>query len=375
LVQRQSVTTIFVYPVHWGENRLGIQIDLITSFSWKGIPYLDAVSVMRQSVAIPSSCGLLNRPSIYHEAIISLFSSYLVGGWVKERYQQKIQQVFENYHSNIVEELQPLPPKLVDELVNAVIKNDQKLMLSLLKRVRFWIFYKKVQLAPLYTIKNIFTHYFRESKIRFTQHEITSLCFLGADGAGKSTIIKALQNNLRDTVKEMSYVHLKPSLKANTQDNKVVVDDPHNMPTRNNFISTAKLLWWLILYRYDHVLHKHRCSAIRIWDRHYSDVYIDPKRYRYGAPMRIAKFIGTLIPQPDLFFVLDAPAEVIQARKQEVPLAETQRQRNEYLKFAREQPNCIILNTSVGIEQTVKEGTAQILRFMKNKQINRFISK
>jgi len=37
------------------------------------------------------------------------------------------------------------------------------------------------------------------------------------------------------------------------------------------------------------------------------------------------------VPQPDLVFILDAPPEIIQARKQEVPFAESARQRAAYL--------------------------------------------
>ena len=58
---------------------------------------------------------------------------------------------------------------------------------------------------------------------------------------------------------------------------------------------------------------------------------VDPRRYRYGGAMWLARWVGKIIPKPDLWILLDAPAEVLQKRKQEVPPEETARQRRAYL--------------------------------------------
>ena len=72
-------------------------------------------------------------------------------------------------------------------------------------------------------------------------------------------------------------------------------------------------------------------STLVIFDRYYHDLIADPCRYRYGAPLSWARLLGRAVPQPDLVFILDAPPEIIQARKQEVPFAESARQRAAYL--------------------------------------------
>jgi thymidylate kinase len=61
------------------------------------------------------------------------------------------------------------------------------------------------------------------------------------------------------------------------------------------------------------------------------------------------------MPRPNLWVLLDAPAEVLQARKQEVSPEETARQRREYLTFVRRQQNYVIVDASQSLENVVAE--------------------
>jgi thymidylate kinase len=66
------------------------------------------------------------------------------------------------------------------------------------------------------------------------------------------------------------------------------------------------------------------------------DGLVDPVRYRYTGPRWLLKLIWRLTPKPDLIILLDAPAEVLQARKQEVPFEVTARQRDAYGRLLAE---------------------------------------
>ena len=55
-----------------------------------------------------------------------------------------------------------------------------------------------------------------------------------------------------------------------------------------------------------------------LFDRYHGDLLVDPRRYRYGGPMSLARLIVRFMPQPDLVFFLDATPEILLARKQEV---------------------------------------------------------
>jgi len=92
-----------------------------------------------------------------------------------------------------------------------------------------------------------------------------------------------------------------------------------------------------------------------ICDRYYHDILIDPKRYRYGGPISVARLIGQLMPQPDLWVLLDASTEVLQARKQEVSKEETSRQRLAYLAFAKAQKSYVVVDASQTLDNVIAD--------------------
>jgi thymidylate kinase len=61
------------------------------------------------------------------------------------------------------------------------------------------------------------------------------------------------------------------------------------------------------------------------------------------------------MPQPILWILLNAPAEVLQARKQEVTLEESARQRQVYLDFVRKQRQHLIVDASQSLDRVITE--------------------
>jgi len=149
--------------------------------------------------------------------------------------------------------------------------------------------------------------------------------------------------------------HLKPQIIIPQRGEPVaVVTDPHGKPPRSTITSLAKILIWLLEEWYAHIFQDQRKSLL-ICDRYYHDLLVDPIRYRYGGPLWIARLVGKMMPQPDLWILLDAPAEVLQARKQEVSLKETARQRIAYLTFVRSQKKYMIVNASQALDRTIAD--------------------
>lgn len=70
-----------------------------------------------------------------------------------------------------------------------------------------------------------------------------------------------------------------------------------------------------------------RRGTIVCYERYLHDVLIDSRRYGLELPEPFRRWIVRWIPQPDLFFLLDAPADVLYGRKQELPVEEIERQR------------------------------------------------
>ena len=74
--------------------------------------------------------------------------------------------------------------------------------------------------------------------------------------------------------------------------------------------------------------------------------------------------VGKMIPQPKLWVLLDAPAQVLQARKQEVPLEETTRQRQAYLSFVRDQRCYVIIDASQSLNKVIADTEHAIINFV-----------
>jgi thymidylate kinase len=157
------------------------------------------------------------------------------------------------------------------------------------------------------------------------------ICFLGPDGCGKSTIIDAVKE-LNFPFHRIDYFHLKPRLMRSNGDGKPV-EDPHSKPVYKGILSYLKLFHFMMDYWPGflvNVLPLKIKNSLVILDRYYDDIYIDPKRFRYGGSKSFAKLMKFFIPKPDISFVLTASPEVIFARKQEVSFEELNRQIGEY---------------------------------------------
>lgn len=214
-IQRPYVTSVFIYGINWGENNRAIQVDFFTSLSWKGIPYLSSSEVLTSCEYAKDTNNLIKKPAEHHEAIISFFSSYLVGGWIKDKYQDQVIETFNKNRKKISLALDRfLDPKTSKELIDNVIIDNRNKLYALLPKIRRKLFINDFYSTPIRTLNQLCTHYYCEIKIRFTPYARDSICILGSDGSGKSTIISSISQDLRLSTKNIAYIHLKPSLKS-----------------------------------------------------------------------------------------------------------------------------------------------------------------
>jgi thymidylate kinase len=184
---------------------------------------------------------------------------------------------------------------------------------------------------------------------------------LGPDGAGKSSVIQGILEQLDSGGRAAKMRHLKPRLAFPHRGNGgAIVVDPHGKPLRSALVSVAKIIVWLAEEWYT-TLFQDKNGELLICDRYYHDLLVDSRRYRYGGPRWIASVIGSLMPRPRLWLLLDAPAEVLQARKQEVTPEETERQRQAYLGFIRTRRNHAVIDASQALDKVVEDAEKAII--------------
>jgi len=355
ILERPQGMMVFVYGVGNGGKYQALEIDFIFSLSWKGIDFLDTHTVLQMAKPMDSTNLKIIVPTREHEAIISLFSSYLIGGWIKERYFESVRSTFKIYERQVTSTLGKFMGSTVAaNVVTAVLADNRKELMAILPTIKGELLRRSFLRRPFDSCKRIIRHFSRELQIYFSQKHILSIGILGPDGAGKSTIIREMEPLLTNITKEIVVLHLKPKIFGSRLNSKIVTD-PHALPVRSQIISICKVIIWCIEISIDKINHRHRNTTLRIWDRYFHDILIDPVRYRYGGPMPLINWIAKKIPQPTLWILLDAPTSVLQCRKQEVSAAETDRQRRKYISLMGTFNDGVIIDASNSKEKVANE--------------------
>ena len=190
--------------------------------------------------------------------------------------------------------------------------------------------------------------------------------FLGPDGSGKSSVIERVIQDLAPAFRRTASLHFRPVFKRKNCDDRPIID-PHNQIPRSQLTSIAKIFYLLFHYLRGWLLDirpKTARSTLVLFDRYFHDILVDPKRYRYGGPLGLVRWVGKIIPKPDLWILLDAPSEVMHGRKQEVPYNETERQRKEYLKLVQNINNGFVVDAGKELDDVVADVNAIILDFL-----------
>ena len=112
--------------------------------------------------------------------------------------------------------------------------------------------------------------------------------------------------------------------------------------------------------------HKRAQGNLLIYDRGPMDILVDSRRYRYGAGRFFLKIFINVIPRPNVVILLDAPAEVLFSRKQEVSFEEVVRQRDAYFKEVRSVRNGVVINADQEVVEVVKEVICVIKSHLKS---------
>ena len=234
---------------------------------------------------------------------------------------------------------------------------------------------------PLKVLRNRVHDNFERIR-RMVQPPGLLVAILGVDGAGKSTVMANVERDLAPAFWSTKQYHgraldsplrwtkrvrLERQLRKQEVEMAAAANphampptrNPHDRPSRGLAFSLIKLgLWWadftFLGYAID-VYPRLRRSTLVLFDRYYQDLLVDPKRHRYGGPLWLARFVGRFFPRPDVIILLDAPPEVLHARKREVSFEEAARQRDAYLELARKSPSCHVVDTSRPVREVVAE--------------------
>ena len=212
-----------------------------------------------------------------------------------------------------------------------------------------------------------------------------TVAVIGADGAGKSTVCRKLEKTLSIPVK---YVYMGVNLEASKlmlPTTRLVLelkrlrgkrpDSALSSSSNSSSDSLGKrlkaiprMVYWISeeWFRQIVIWYYQLRGNIVLFDRHfYADYYaydIAPKDI--PLPRRIHGWmLDKLYPKPDLFIMLDAPVDVLFARKGEGTLEFLEDRRQQYLQLQELVPHFEIVDASQPQEAVIEQVAALIEGF------------
>ncbi len=340
--------------------------DLFIASKWRGFDFLSCRGFLGRKVRRE----LFAVPHPADEAATSLLSFLIYTGKVKEKYRPFIAATFR---------AEPAP--VMDLLARTYGAAHAKFLLAAGAEERWpaievatgalrrTLMVRQLTRHPWRTIRSLLTDAWRLC-LRFLRPPGLTVVLCGADGCGKSTIAQAMIAGLDCTFSPLKgrHFHWKlPVFSAKRRAARGAATDPHGQPVRNRLASFCYFLFhWLEFFLGSHLCFRPLTfrGGLVLVDRFYYDFFVDQRRYRLRVPQSIVRLGYAFLKKPDLVVLLDAPAAVLQSRKQEVPLAETERQARAYRVLVESLSNGRVINAAQSVEKVGAEVNRAILDFM-----------
>lgn len=354
-----------------------LHLDFMQCLSWKGMRLVDERQVLATRVRRGNACV----PVPGCEAAVSLMGYLFHQGQVKPAYRERIQQQVIEDRAGFVACLEP------------VWGNEQAQALAERAAAGDWDgFAAWVESGKRHLIHRLVRHPLDLLRVagwtaatlarRMVAPTGLWVAFMGPDGAGKTTVAEAYRARL-STLFDVGHQHQfhwrprwlpAPGKLAGHSEAEIVVEDPHGKPPRGRLVSLLRFgYFWL-----DFVLgHWVRVRPLLVrrnlvsFDRCYFDFLVDPRRFRLQVPHWLLRLVASLVPQPDLIFVLDAPASVLRARKQELGQDEIAAQLDALRALAERQANMHTVNVDRDVPAIVEDLERMTLEFLDRRERRR----
>ena len=353
LYQRSDGVTCHIFDP---ENQIFFHVDLIDRLQIKGIDYLFVNETLNRAV----KTGNIFYPDIMDQFIILI----MVHG-LKHQTANLLQR-YNHYLSTVIKEY---PVASLQKLQN-ILGNKRGTIVyeAILANRSITITYGDFLSAAWKThgiaaITNYFFYHAKELHRRFTM-PVYRIAFLGVDGSGKSTLISAVKNKLKDAVPLIKHTRFIPAYPwRKEKDSNQVLAEPHQHENRHYLSSVLKLAYyffryWLILFW------PRKVPLLYLHDRYITDMYVDPRRYRYNGPALLS--LLRFYPRPETYILIDISVESAWQRKQEVSQSELHRQTKQYRQLQSSLPDFHVINGDNNLTDNIARTQNIILQSLKD---------
>jgi hypothetical protein len=313
---------------------------------------------------MPRQAGELSFlvPSPVHEAIISLLSSLLIGGWLKEKYFPKVHRTFAGGSFEVTAALSPkFGMKSTTRLVDSVIAGNRQRMLGCVMPLRISLVLRSLLREPMRSVLASVRYHLREFMVRCTPVTLETVCVLGLDTEAKAAIIEELMPMLRNSAKIVETSQFGPQLSSprGLAGNNAITESSANDRRRPSASMAKVVLWvveeWISLFR------KRDNLTLRVDTSGYFGLLFESQNNWLTIPLLSARVIGTLLPPIDLLVALDGTGDSVPLGNRQTSPEKAQSSDEDRLGMMKARKRCVVLNKSRPSPDVAEEVYAAII--------------
>lgn len=207
---------------------------------------------------------------------------------------------------------------------------------------------------------------------RFLQPTGVSVAVYGTDGSGKGTLLEAIRRDVGPAFRARDEWHLLAHLRPGAEE--IPVTDPHGVAERSPVMSLAKLVYYFArawLWRAPRVFLARRRSRLVLLDRDVEDLWIDPRRYRFGLTEGLLRAVVRLLPRPDVALVLHADAETVLGRSKELDAATLEHLAGRYRAWAATRHDAVLIDANGLREEVAQAATGALFTWLEDRTARR----
>lgn len=383
LVEDFQYVRCLTYFGEFGDRAHSLKIDLLDGFVFRGAQIFNFEELIKSA---PAENGI-KIPHQTDDGVMLWMKPLLTGGIVKPKYIKDILASAQADPDAFRDRLnQSFSIAVSKEVWGKIERGDLLATVPMKRKLRRAAWWTALRQRPGATLRNAIHHYYAEIRRRSWRNPATFISVAGPDGAGKTTFIDYFAAQLADLqVKDLDSIrieHFRPHVFPNIkklltgQDEQIeAFHDPHRAAPAGRLSSILRLIYYWLDYVVGYWARiRQRCITGQtvIFDRYFYDFIVDPRRSRLSLPSGLTRAFLLLTPKPDIVFILTAAPETIYARKQELPLAEIDRQIEAYRALAQNDPGrFVLLNATQAPEKIARDAiSALIARSYQKTDIN-----
>jgi hypothetical protein len=360
--RRSYVSHFFSAGIDSGIGRRALQIDFALGLLWKGLPFLDSEAVLNAALPRPLVEGDFSVPSPVDEAIAIAMHDLLYGGVLKQRYLSKVQSVLVDQRNEVVAALSPpFGRKMAVQLTDAVIVGQPDRISACVRPLRVSLISRALLRAPLRSATALMRHHYEEFRFRMSRDTMRTVCIHGLNCGQKKLIVDTLMPMLPDVAKLLERVDLSPRLLPEPNEPQKNSVDHASTVDSASFWTALKSLALCLARNWRSRLVERKGLTLKIIENSYDDFLLDPRRYGYRGPAWLARFVGAIMPSPDLRLLLDDSAE--STRRRLVEDCESKSKRG---------TNCTVLDSSLPPEDVAELAYTAIVDALSQRTAQKF---